>query len=1090
MEKQYNLFLNQRRVADHLKRHIEQPSQFLLIYLINNIPKHFQVMKKNVDLWVHQSPTLKKLIMELKIAILIIVVGISNAIATPAEGSGSELQQNQVTGKVTDANGDPLPGVSVVVKGTTLGTLTDASGKYSLTNIAQNGVLAFSFIGMTPQEIKLEGQTVIDVILKEDAIGLEEVIVVGYGSQRKVTLTGSVSGVNAQFLESRPLTNTSQALQGIQGIYVNQEGGQPGADVATIRVRGVGTLNNNDPLVLVDGIEYSLKDVNPNDIESISVLKDAASASIYGNRAANGVILITTKKGSEGKMSVELKSYYGLQKATYLPDMVTNSVEWMKSRNQTSINEGQPPIFSDALVEEWENGTDPYIYPNTDWYDIMFSVTPIQDHSLRLSGGSESVTYSLSLGYLDQEGVLMGTDAKKYSFNSNVIYKYSDRLRFGASINGSYWYKREPAIAMTSFMNASLTRPLPIFPNILPNGNYGDKWIAIPGYNLFQHPVATAKESYLKTYTQRALVHFYTEYIFPLDIEYKIDYSINKGDINGYKWAPEIYLYSPKTPDTPGNKNVNSPRERHVQRTNNNDWSTTFFQTLAWKRKIADQHNVNLLLGYSRESFYNSDFNAYIEGFLGNELTELNAGTINKNVGGTSYESRLKSYFGRANYSFSDKYLLEFNFRYDGSSRFAKDNRWGFFPSFSAGWRLNEESFMSNIEALNNFKLRFSWGQLGNQSISLYSYLNNLNINQGTTFDGQVLSGSAVTTLSDPNISWETTTITNIGLDIGLWNNNLEIIVDVFEKNTKDILARINVPGQVGNLTGPITNLYGISNKGVEVSASHSKTLGKLRYKIGGNITYVNNVVDYLAGEVQYISPNTYGIQPNIQILKEGYPVNSWYLYEAIGIFQSQEEVDSHAFQHQNTKAGDLKYRDVNNDGIIDGDDKQILGRTVPKYTYGFNMDFEYKGFDLGAFFQGIRDIDIYIGNNIGWPNMNGAGITKDYLANYWTPENPNAKYPRLFEPIRGYGGNAQNSTFWLHDASYLRLKNLQLGFTIPSNLINRININKIRLYVNAQNYLTFSKFKLTDPEKNISRQSISDYPTTKILSFGANVTF
>jgi TonB-linked SusC/RagA family outer membrane protein len=501
---------------------------------------------------------------------------------------------------------------------------------------------------------------------------------------------------------------------------------------------------------------------------------------------------------------------------------------------------------------------------------------------------------------------------------------------------------------------------------------------------------------------------------------------------------------------------------------------------------IAKQHNVSLLLGFSREKFDKSNLYAYIEGFLDNELTELDAGTTNQDVSGTSSKSRLMSYFGRGNYNFSDKYMVEFNFRYDGSSRFAKGNRWGFFPSFSAAWRINEESFMQNFQTLSNLKLRVSWGQLGNQNINLYSYTNNVNINQGTSFNNTIVPGSAVTDLSDSDISWETTTIKNIGLDMGLWGNKMEIIVDVFNKKTKDILANINVPAQVGNLTGPITNLYGMSNKGFEINASYRNFLGGLGYKIGGNIAYVKNNVDFLNGDVQYTT-NRFG---NISVIQEGSPVNSWYLYEATGIFQTEEEVQNHAFQSSSTAPGDIIYRDLDNSGEIDINDMRVMGRSVPRYTYSLSLDVKYKGFDLNALFQGVEDIDTYPWQNIAFGLYNGAGITKDQWANSWTSGNRDAKYPRLFLPVRGTQINSQNSTFWLKDASYLRLKNVQLGYTIPPELLSKLNITKIRIYMDAQNLLTFSKYKLTDPEKDILRQDIHGYPTTKIFSIGCNVIF
>ncbi len=393
---------------------------------------------------------------------------------------------------------------------------------------------------------------------------------------------------------------------------------------------------------------------------------------------------------------------------------------------------------------------------------------------------------------------------------------------------------------------------------------------------------------------------------------------------------------------------------------------------------------------------------------------------------------------------------------------------------------------MKSIEALNNLKVRASWGQLGNQSISLYSYLNNININQGTTFNNSIVGGSAVTALSDPNITWETTTISNIGLDLGLWDNKLELNIDIFNKKTTDILARINIPGQVGDLSGPITNLYGMSNKGIEIAGSHRNTIGKVNFRLGASVAFVDNNVDFLNGDVQY-STNAYG---NISVIQEGSPVDSWFLYEAIGIFQTSDEVLNSPFQHIKTAPGDIKFRDLNNDDVIDINDMRVSGKSIPDFTYSFNLNVDYKGFDLGAFFQGVQGIDIYPMSNVSWPLFNGAGITKDQLANSWTTETPDAKYPRLSLYKRGSQINAKNSTFWLKDASYLRLKNLQLGYTLPSDLINKINVSKIRIYVNAQNYLTFSKYKVTDPEKNIGQQNIYEYPTTKILTTGINVTF
>lgn len=992
-----------------------------------------------------------------------------------------------ISGNVSGPDGESIPGATVVVKGTTTGTVTDLDGNYSITVSFSDEVLIFSFVGMGSEEVEIGNQSIVNVTLSNEGADLDEVVVIGYGTQRKVTLTGSVATADAEFLKDRPITNSTQALQGLNGIYVNQSSGQPGADAASIRIRGIGTLGDNNPLVLVDGIEFNLRDINPNDIETISVLKDAASAAIYGNRAANGVVIITTKKGKKSeKMNISLNSYYGWQRATFLPKMVTNSVDFMMARNQAAANEGQSVVYSDEAIEEYRNGSDPDLYPNTNWYDILFSTAPIQDHNLRLSGGSESVTYSMSLGYLDQKGILKGTDSKRYSINTNLTYRYSDKLQFGTIINGSFWDRNQSSVDIDNAVLTGAGRSLPIHPNILSDGRYGDTWLVTPGHNVFRHPLAVATESMQNNKSKRAMINMFVEYTLPFEIKYKATFAVNNYDVYNHRFIPEIYIYNPKQPDVPKTLRFDPPN-RSVQKINNNNIDQSFFQTLTWdKRDIDGKHSLNMLLGFSRESFYRSNFDAYIEGFLGNELTELNAGTINQLVGGTSNESKLMSYFGRANYSYKDKYLLETNFRYDGSSRFAEDNRWGFFPSFSAAWRIKEESFMSNLTVIDDLKFRGSWGQLGNQNIGLFNFVSNININQGTILGNGVVPGSAITALSDPNISWEKTTITNLGFDLSLWANKLDFTVDFFNKVTTDILTRINIPAQVGNLNGPITNLYGMSNKGVEISANHRNTFGALNLRIGGNIALVKNNIDYLSGDIQYTT-NRFG---NIRVIQEGHPVNSWYLYEAEGLFQSEEEINNHAFQHTATAPGDIKFRDLNEDGKIDIEDMSIKGRTLPKATYAINLNLEYKGFDLSAFFQGVYDIDIYPFHNVAFPLYNGAGLTQDYLENHWTPDNMDAKYPRLFLPARGTQINSANSTFWLQDASYLRLKNLQIGYSFQSELLSRVNISQLRPYINGQNLFTFSKWKISDPEKNILGQDIGDYPNAVMLTLGFNLTF
>ena len=998
-----------------------------------------------------------------------------------------------ITGKVTDEAGAPLTGVTVQVKNTDVGAITDIIGNFAIQVEDRTAILIFSYSGYETQEIDIGDRTVINIAMEPDFYGHgpREIVAVGYGEQRKVNLTGSIASKDAQFLANRPLTNSSQALQGFQGLYVNQEGGQPGSDEARIRIRGIGTLNNNDPLVLVNGIEYSLMDVDPADIESISVLKDAASAAIYGNRAANGVILITTKSGNQGAPTLEYNNYFGWQEVTTLPDMVTNSVTYMEARNQASANEGAPPVYPESAIEEFRTGTDPDLYPNTDWGDILFEVAPIQEHKLRLSGGNEVLTYSLLGGYLKQDGPMKYTGAEKYSVSFKTDFNIFDGLKVGLYATSTFWEWHQPAVGVGNQMRDGFARALPIQPAVLSDGRLGDTWLTTPGHNFFKNGVGTGENGYLNNSTLRSLVSLYAEYTIPrIGVKYKINVAANKFDGFRKRLTPFVNIYDPRDPDNP--TPLRFPRQPELRQWDDNNLNTTVFHTLDWNKKIGNRHNVNLLAGFSQEKMTISDFDARIRGLPANELDELSAGAESPSVSGISSQSKLMSYFGRANYNFSDKYLVEFNFRYDGSSRFARGNRWGFFPSVSAGWRLDRESFMRNLGVISNLKLRGSWGKTGNQNIPLFSYLNVVELGTSSSrladysFGGNLVQVAGVLNLADPNITWETTTITDIGLDLGLWNNQLNMTIDVFENKTTDILERINVPAQVGNLQGPITNLYALSNRGIEIGLSYRNSVGDLYYDFAADVTYIDNNVDDLGNDQQTIS-NMWGV---VAVTREGYPVDSYLLYEADGIFQNQSEIDNHAFQSDKTAPGDVRYKDLNNDNRIDENDRRIISGAIPKYTYSFNLGLEFRGFELSAFFQGVQDIGIYPEHNLAFPLYNGAGITKGQLSNSWTPDNPGATLPRLSLARRGSRENFRNSTLWLRDGSYLRLKNLQIGYRFRSELLEKLRLNGLRIFANAQNLFTVNDFEGWDPERRIMRSTMAAYPSIKTYSLGLNVIF
>ena len=777
-------------------------------------------------------------------------------ILTTATGSfGSDQgQQQSVKGKVTDQTGASLPGVSVVVKGTTTGVITDHNGNYLLANIPENAILQFSFVGMKMQEILVGNKKTLDIILDDETIGLEEVVAIGYGTAKKVNLTGSVSSVSMKELKNRPITNSSQSLQGVSGLYVNQAGGQPGKDNATIRIRGQGTLNSNDPLVLVDGIEFPLSAVNPNDIESISVLKDAASASIYGNRAANGVILVTTKKGIQGVSKIEYSNFVGVQKATYLPNLVKDPVEYMELRNQAQKNAGRLILdYPDAIIKEYKQGrlTDPYIYPSNDWLRIMFKNAVIQEHNLRFSGGKDKINYTLSIGYQDQDGILMGTKSNQLSVRSNVNYQLSDWIKIGSDFSIKSISIHEPATTAASMMEM-IFKAQGFHPTYLEDGRYANTWVRTPGHNVYRSPLVWAKEGFLNNKTNRVFMSGYVDIKLPFGINYYAKVGANKYDGFQSQFVPDIYYYQVKTLAPSRVDYYTENKNRHVTNRDDNNMNLTLFHTLSWNKSIDDKHNLKVLLGSSYESFASRYFTATIEGFLGNSLTELGAGSTNPSVSGSSNANYLVGGFGRINYDYMQKYLLEINSRYDGSSKFAKGNRWGFFPSFSAGWRIDQESFMTDLSWVSALKLRASYGSLGNESVGNFRYVNLMDIKKEYMLGGVVNPGVAVTSYNDPNITWETTTITNFGLDASMFKNKLNVSFEVYDKLTSNILRQVNIPGQVGNLGGPVMNIGVVDNKGYELNVGFRNNIGAFSYDVGAGLNYNINKVQDLKGQVIY----------------------------------------------------------------------------------------------------------------------------------------------------------------------------------------------------------------------------------------------
>lgn len=990
-------------------------------------------------------------------------------------------QTAKLTGTVLDAQGLAIVGASVVVEGTTYGASTGADGTFELRNLPPNANLSVSSIGYVPQTIAVGKREYIEIILSEDVKFLEEVVVVGYGIQKKVNLTGAISAVDAKVFKNRPITNSSQVLYGLQGVYVNTASAQPGADGATIRVRGQGTLNDNNPLVLVDGIEYPITALNPNDIESVTVLKDAASSAIYGARAANGVILVTTKKGEKGKFKTEYNGYVGVQQSSYLPDFVYDPIVFMEARNQAQRNEGKLKVdYSDALIEEYKQGmlTDPITYPQNNWLDIIYNDAFIQEHNVRFSGADERYAFSASLGYSDQDGVVRGTGANKYSIAIKTSAQINKRLKVGANINTQYKIYDQPVTGVSNLIQMTY-KAQAFHPTYNADGEYADTFVRTPGHNIYRHPLALADEGENNFKIMNLLTNLSAEYKLPFNIVYNLNVGINKRDGYHSRFAPEVYEYNLKT----GAKSqivFDNNKIRHSFKEDTNNLSETVFNTLSWGKVFNVHHDVKLLLGASYQNDESSSFSGKIEGFLGNELHEPDAGSINPVVLGTSSRSSLASYFGRANYVLKDKYLFEANFRYDGSSRFASGNRWGFFPSFSAGWRLSEENFLKNATWIDNLKLRASWGQLGNEQIGLFRYVDLMELGVNYPLNGTIQPGAAVTSYNDPNITWETTTMANIGLDLTAFKGALDVSFELFDKRTSDILRQVVLPQQVGSLNGPIQNIGDVSNKGFELGATYRKNINNFYYSLMGNVTYVDNKIVSLKGQT---------IIDGKHILKEGEPIDSYYMLHCIGIFQSQEEIDNSPYQSATTKPGYLKFEDINKDGKITEEDRTLCGGVIPKLTYSFGFNLSYMNFDLNANFQGVAGVKTY-GDMIGaTPLWFGCGLPSQWLTEAWTPERGQSATLPILTTYEGAQDDIYRvNDFWLRDASYLRLKNVQLTYTVP--LKRDLFVSGLKIFVNAQNLLTFSSMKDFDPEKNLKSDNYYAYPSTKIITGGINITF
>ena len=1010
---------------------------------------------------------------------------ISTATASGANSFATTQQAGICKGLVKDATGESVIGASVVVKGTTNGTITDFDGNFSLDGIKKGDVIVISYVGYQTQEIKWNGSP-LNVILKEDSKTLSEVVVVGYGTQKKANLSGSVAMVDSKELENRPIQNVSSGLQGLMpGVAITGTNGAPGQDAGKIRVRGIGTLNEAGPYILVDGIETgTLSAVDPNDIESISVLKDAASAAIYGSKAANGVVLITTKRGKTGQTKISYSGYLSFQNATNMIERM-GSYEYASLLNQALEAEGMSKRFNDTELQKFKDGNDP-LYPDTDWYDLAYKTGVQHRHNVNINGGSENVKYMASLGYLNQTGILPNAGREQFNARTNLDMKINKRL--SARMNLSF-IKNDYSDASSAYYGGSSDQIIRQLNLIAPwivarydDGTWGTISDGSP-IAWLDSGMKVNRDNY--NFSGMAAVDY--EIFDGLKLTLQGAYVNN---LQNYNYFQKYIKYNENKESDPSQLD-----ERFYK------WDRTNYDALLNYNKNFGKHNIKGLLGWHTEKYNYKYQKAVRKKFPNNELTDMNAGdaSTQSNEGYTA-ELAMISWFARINYDFAGKYLLEANIRADASSRFAEGHRWGYFPSFSGAWRISEEAFMESAKDswLSGLKIRASWGQLGNQDAlsgsnnDYYPALNTYNLDSKYAFGGSLNSGYYQRKYRLETISWEKASTWGVGVDFTLFNK-LNGSLDYYNRKTTGIIMDVTVPKEFA-LDAYKDNVGSMRNSGIEINLSYNTKIGQVDFGIAGNFSYNKNEILDLGGG----DPNKYldATDSYNQRNKVGEAMNSYYIYRADGFFNSQEEADAYTAKYGNPfgktfKAGDLRYVDTNKDGKLTADDREYCGSSDPKIIYGFNINAGWKGIDLSLMFNGAAGVKRLFDGYEVYGNFSGdAAHPATIWRDAWTPDNHDASMPRIFYDTNSASSSRSvQSDFWLQDTSYLRLKNLQLGYTLPKGWLNSVGVENIRIYYSVENLLTFDKMKINiDPES--TSQRLSSYPLLRTHAFGVNVTF
>jgi TonB-linked SusC/RagA family outer membrane protein len=975
----------------------------------------------------------------------------------------------KITGTVKDNNGEPVIGANVSVKGTTNGTITDVDGNFSLENISDNDIIVISYIGYTSQEIKAGKQTSLKIILKEDTQAIDEVVVVGFGTQKKVNLTGSIGTVKTdEVLKSRPVTNVQELLAGsVPGMVVSKGSGAAGSG-ASINIRGTSTIGNSSGvLVLIDGMPGNIYTLNPNDIESVSVLKDAASAAIYGSRAANGVVLVTTKtaKATE-RPTVEFSSNIGIQNPQFKLDFV-GSEDFMRLYDQAMINDGKDAIYGEQGIQDLRAGK----YVDNKWYkEIYKKNTIINNTHLALSGKERSIAYRFSISNDYQDGNLPNNNYNRLIFKPDMRFQILKNLEAHASLQYTQTNIKNPNGGTTGWQSQA-ARISPITPIRNSDGSYA------AGGAMGGNPIAGVNESGYSKERHKEMMAIFDVTYSPLK-----DWNI-KGNIATYSHntttknrVSTYYLY-----DEEGNIAKTENRVSSLKETNTYNFRTQLQFTTDYSFKIASDHNFKVLAGYSQEYYKSDGFWASRDNMPFDNVDVLNTGSSNKQNGsadgdGNEYANdvAVQSWFGRLNYDYQGKYLFEASLRADGSSRFAKNHRWGVFPSFSAGWNLHRESFMIETNNwLSELKIRASWGVLGDaEKVGYYPTAQILSYDPKIyAFNDKLVGGAYNNIAVNQNITWEESKYTNIGLDFGLFDQRIKLSADYFINMRDNILYRPPVPSEFG-LNAPYSNLLKMKNQGMDIMAGYQDGNGDFHWGIDVNLSYSKNKVLEMGDSERWIENNT------VTYLNDRYQLP--FGYEAIGLFQSEEEIANSPNQG-NVLPGNIKYKDQNDDNIIDGEDRVVLNRKIP-LNFGMNLSFGYKDFDFSLNMYGKLNTKKYLQGYEGWAFYLTDNARPMHL-DAWSESNPDASYPRLTLTNTSNDYDSRYNSFWLRTADYLKIQNVQVGYTVPQSVLERVNIKYLRVYLSGQNLATITGYDGFDPEGGW-------YPLARTFSFGFNLQF